>query len=155
AHRAAADERADVHRRLPLLDIGQPVPESRPRPAALVKLRGQLGVALERMAKWRLDLAAERGRGPALPEALRRHALCHLRDDAVVEHQWYERVRLDIDEPRRDNMPLRIDDGMGLLRGNRARRSDAGDLVVADREVAVEPCVPGAINNASASDQGV
>src|SRR5687767_1188859 len=64
-------------------------------------------------------------------------------------------MALDVDEPRGDDEPARLD---ALLRtgvGERSARGDPDDAIPTNADVAVEPGIPGAIDDPAASDDDV
>jgi hypothetical protein len=64
-------------------------------------------------------------------------------------------VGLDIYKSRRHHMPGGIDDGSGRRAIDRTRRRDPFDPVSANRDIAVEPGIPGSIDHATIDYQDI
>jgi hypothetical protein len=62
------------------------------------------------------------------------------------------RMRVDVDEPRRDHHPFRID---GAHRAFRIELADGGYSVARDPDIAVVPWAAGAVDNASVGNNQV
>ena len=96
-----------------------------------------------------------RGRG-SLAEYFRGDALRDLSDDApVAPEQLVPRVRLDVDEARRDHEPARVHALLARRGREHACGCDAGDAVARDADVAVEPHVAGAVHDLAVGDHHV
>ena len=92
------------------------------------------------------------GRG-VLAEDLGRDALADLALGVAVLEQQSVGMRVHVDEPGRDDQPA-----ASMTRRARALGADAadrGDPVAADRHVAVEPGVAGAVDDPAAADQDI
>ena len=150
-HRRRAHERSEIQRRPVLFHGAQPAIES----MRAVEPRGRSGApqALHRFQRllvgWR--------RRPSLAHDLRRDPLRHVADHAAVTRQQRSlRRSLNIDEPRRHHQAMRID---ALLRRRVAqacpRASTRTIRSAANRDVAIEPRIPGAIHHAPAADHQV
>src|SRR5262245_4869644 len=75
----------------------------------------------------------------------------HLAPRRAVLQQQVVRVRVDVDEPRRDHLALRVDHALRLARGS----PDGDDLVATDADIAESPGIASAIDNATTTDDEV
>ena len=91
-----------------------------------------------------------------LAEDHRRHALRDHADDAAVSREKLRiRLRLNIDDSRRDDEPARVD---ALLRGRVVQHAggrEPSNMIAADRDVTIEPWITSAVDDLAITDDDV
>jgi hypothetical protein len=91
-------------------------------------------------------------RAPVLSDDLRRHALADLRVGQVVGEDAEVRVRMDVDEPGRNDQAGHV---QGLACGRARERLDRHDPPVADPDVGREPRPAGPVDDSAAHEQEI
>src|SRR5205807_8994448 len=152
ADRAVGDHRDDIHRDAGLLQVFEEFAEASPLPGQLFALE-EGGVTLHLVERGGVD---RRRRVAAVSRNDRGDPLLDERGQHVGVAFYREeefRMRMDVDEPGRNHVPLRIDHRASLR--PTIELADGVDPVAGDTDLARKPWVACAVGDSRVGDQDV